>query len=263
MHLIYFGDVVGRDARDALITQVPRLRTTLALDAVIVNGDNAAGGFGITPAVCDQFFQAGVDVICGGDHVWDQKDIPGYIAHEKRLLRPHNFPPRTPGSGFVTVELANGQRLAVLHLLGQVFHREYLDSPFAAAERALEGFALGRQAHAILVDMHAEATSEKQAMGHFLDGRVSAVVGSHTHVPTADARILPKGTAYQTDTGMCGAYDSIIGFAPEGPMQQFLGKMRKARMQPAEGKPTLRALRVRTDDKTGLATEIEALSLEA
>lgn len=263
MHLMFFGDVVGRDGRDGIVKHAPRLRQELALDAVIVNGDNAAGGFGITPAVCHDFFQAGVDVITGGDHIWDQKDIPGYIAHEKRLLRPHNFPPRTPGSGFVTVMLPNGATLAVLHLLGQVFHREYLDSPFAAAERALEGFALGRQAHAILVDMHAEATSEKQAMGHFLDGRVSAVVGSHTHVPTADARILPKGTAYQTDTGMCGVYDSIIGFSPEGPMQQFLGKMRKTRMTPAEGPATLRALRIRTDDRTGLATEVEALEIAA
>lgn len=263
MHLMFFGDVVGRDGRDGIVKHVPRLRQELALDAVIVNGDNAAGGFGITPAICHDFFQAGVDVITGGDHIWDQKDIPGYIAHEKRLLRPHNFPPRTPGSGFVTVTLPNGATLAVLHLLGQVFHREYLDSPFDAAERALEGFGLGRQAHAILVDMHAEATSEKQAMGHFLDGRVSAVVGSHTHVPTADARILPKGTAYQTDTGMCGVYDSIIGFSPEGPMQQFLGKLRKTRMAPAEGLATLRALRIRTDDRTGLATEIEALKIAA
>jgi metallophosphoesterase (TIGR00282 family) len=264
MHLLFLGDIVGRDGRDAVVRQVPKLRQSLGLDAVVVNGDNAAGGFGITPAICHDFFQAGVDVITGGDHIWDQKDIPGYIAHEKRLLRPHNFPPRTPGSGFVIVTLPNGATLAVLHLLGQVFHREYLDSPFTAAEQALEGIRLGHHARAILVDMHAEATSEKQAMGHFLDGRVSAVVGSHTHVPTADAQILPKGTAYQTDTGMCGVYENaIIGFAPEGPMQQFLGKMRRSKMVPAEGAATLRALRIRTDDKTGLATEVEALHIAA
>jgi metallophosphoesterase (TIGR00282 family) len=263
MHLLFFGDVVGRDGRDGIVKHAPLLRESLKLDAVVVNGDNAAGGFGITPAICHDFFQAGVDVITGGDHIWDQKDIPGYIAHEKRLLRPQNFPPRTPGSGFVTVTLQNGATLAVLHLLGQVFHKEYLDNPFTAAEQALEGIHLGRQANAILVDMHAEATSEKNAMGYFLDGRVSAVVGSHTHVPTSDERILPRGTAYQTDTGMCGVYDSIIGFSQEGPMQQFLGKMRKSKMAPAEGKATLRALRIRTNDKTGLATEVEALKIEA
>ncbi|MBY0356167.1 MAG: YmdB family metallophosphoesterase [Rickettsiales bacterium] len=263
MHLMFFGDVVGRDGRDAIVKHVPLLRESLKLDAVIVNGDNAAGGFGITAAICQDFFTAGVDVITGGDHIWDQKDIPGYIAHEKRLLRPHNFPPRTPGSGFVTVTTRSGATLSVLHLLGQVFHREYLDSPFSCAERTLEGFTLTRQAQAIVVDMHAEATSEKNAMGYFLDGRVSAVVGSHTHVPTADARILPAGTAYQTDTGMCGNYNSIIGFSVEGPMQQFLGKMRKSKMQPAEGNVTLRALRIRTDDKTGLATEVEAITLDA
>lgn len=263
MHLLFCGDVVGRDGRDAIVKHVPLLRESLKLDAVIVNGDNAAGGFGISPAICQDFFTAGVDVITGGDHIWDQKDIIGYIAHEKRLLRPYNFPQRTPGSGFVTVTTQSGAKLAVLHLLGQVFHREYLDSPFDCAERALESVGLGRQVQAIFVDMHAEATSEKNAMGFLLDGRVSAVAGSHTHVPTADARILPRGTAYQTDTGMCGVYNSIIGFAPEGPMQQFLGKMRKSKMQPAEGKATIRALRVKTDDKTGLATEIEALAIEA
>lgn len=257
MKILFCGDVVGRAGRDAVLLFLPILRKELALDAVIVNGDNAAGGFGITPQLCDEFFKAGADVITGGDHIWDQKDIPGFIGRQPRLLRPHNFPPKTPGKGWHLLETQSGKRLLVLHLLGQVFHKEHAGCPFACADEVLEAHRLGCSVEAILVDFHAEATSEKNAMGLYLDGRVSGVVGSHTHVPTADARLLPKGTAYQTDTGMCGDYhNSVIGFEKSAPLERFVSKMKKVRLTPANGEGTLCAVLIETDDKTGLATAI-------
>ncbi|MDX2074010.1 MAG: TIGR00282 family metallophosphoesterase [Alphaproteobacteria bacterium] len=262
MKILFCGDVVGRSGREAVQKQVPRLRKEHALDFVVVNGDNAAGGFGINPTICREFFAAGVDVITGGDHIWDQKEIIPTLAVEKRLLRPHNFPVRNPGNGFQIYTLANGEKIAVIHLLGQVFHKESLDCPFAMAEQLLTGFKLGVQANAILVDFHAEATSEKCAMGMFLDGRVSVVVGSHTHIPTADAKILPKGTAYQTDAGMCGDYNSVIGFQPDAPLERFLTKIGKAKLEAATGAATLCGLLVETDDKTGLAVAVQAISLK-
>lgn len=257
MKLLFCGDVVGRAGRDAVLKYLPHLRGEHKPDAVIVSGDNAASGFGITPSVCAEFFQAGVDIVTGGDHVWDQKDIPGYLAKEPRLLRPHNFPPGTPGKGCHLIETKTGRKLLVLHLLGQVFHKEYAPCPFACADEALAAYRLGGTVDAIFVDMHAEATSEKNAMGLYLDGRVSAVIGSHTHVPTADARILPLGTAYMTDAGMCGDYyNTVIGFEKEAPLQRFTSKMKKIRMQPGAGEGTLCSALVELDDKTGLATSI-------
>lgn len=260
MKLLFCGDVVGRSGRDAVKKCVPHLRKEHALDAVVVNVDNAAGGFGVSAETLRDFKGCGIDVLTGGDHVFDQKDAPLLLGNETWLLRPHNFPPSVPGSGCRMFTFPNGKRLLVLHLLGQVFHREYLDSPFTCADAALAPYKLGGNVDAILVDMHAEATSEKQAMGHFLDGRVSAVVGSHTHVPTADARIMPKGTAFQTDCGMCGDYNSIIGFEPAGPMQGFLQKYRKTRMEPASGKGTLAGVII-TIGVNGLATAITPIQL--
>jgi hypothetical protein len=260
MKILFCGDVVGRAGRDAVKKFVPQLRAQHGLDAVIVNVDNAAGGFGINGDVLRDFKSCGIDVMTGGDHVFDQKDAPGLLGQEPRLLRPHNFPPGVPGTGLRTYTLENGKKLTVLHLLGQVFHKEYLDSPFRCAEAALAGLTLGGTTDAIVVDMHAEATSEKMAMGKFLDGKVSLVVGSHTHVPTADARILPHGTGYMTDAGMCGDYDSIIGFEPTGPMQQFMLKYRKIRMEPASGPGTLSAVLVELGGN-GLATAITPIQL--
>lgn len=262
MKILFCGDVVGRSGRDAITYHVPRLREKHDLNAVIVNVDNAAGGFGITAEIMREFERAGVDIMTGGDHVFDQKDALSLLSREPKLLRPHNFPTTVAGSGCKLYDIKGGKKLLVLHLLGQVFHKEYLDSPFACAEAALAPYKLGSNVDAILVDMHAEATSEKMAMGGFLDGRVSAVVGSHTHVPTADCRVLKNGTAYQTDTGMCGDYDSIIGFEPTGPMQQFLNKTRKVRMEPASGTATLSAALI-TLKPTGLAESIEYLALRA
>lgn len=251
---------MGRSGRQAVINYVPILKEKLKLDAVIVNADNAAGGFGVTAEVCKEFFDIGVDVITGGDHIWDQKDTFAYIAREPRLLRPHNFPASVPGSG-AYVATIRGKKLLVAHVLGQVFHKEYLSCPFAAMDELLNRYTLGGTVQAIFVDVHAEATSEKMAMGRYLDGRVSAVVGSHTHIPTADARILSKGTAYQTDGGMCGDYESVIGFQEDVPLYSFLHKMRRQRMEPANGEGTLCAVYVETDDKTGLAHSIRHLKI--
>lgn len=262
MKILYCGDIVGRAGRDVVKRRVPELRREHNLDAVIVNVDNAAGGFGINGDALRDLKACGIDVMPGGDHVFDQKDAPSLLGQEQRLLRPHNFPPGTPGTGLRTFTLDNGKRLTVLHLLGQVFHKEYLDSPFTCAEAALKGITLGGTTDAIVVDMHAEATSEKMAMGVFLDGKVSLVVGSHTHVPTADCRILAGGTAYQTDAGMCGDYNNtIIGFDPEGPMQQFLQKRRKIRMEPGSGAGTLCGCIVELG-ANGLATSITPIQVQ-
>lgn len=259
MRLLFLGDIMGRSGRDAVVEAVPALRAAEKLDAVVASGDNAAGGFGITPAIAKDLFACGVDVITGGDHVWDQKETYSYLAQEKRLLRPHNFPAKTPGSGQYTVTLPNGKKLLVLHLLGQVFHKESTDCPFATADRLLEAVRLGAGVQAILLDFHAEATSESCAMGLYLDGRVSGVVGSHTHIPTADARILPKGTAYHTDAGMCGDYNSVIGFEASGPLERFLTKIPKSKMEPATGKATVCGTLIETDDKSGLAIFCRAI----
>ena len=260
MKILFLGDVVGRSGRDAVVKHLKQLKKEWALDFIVVNGDNAAAGFGITPAICKEFYDAGADCITGGDHIWDQKEIVPYLSTEKRLLRPQNFPARTPGRGHNIYTNAAGKKVLVIHLLGQVFHREHSECPFAAADAILDTIKMPAAVSAIVVDFHAEATSEMMAMGKYLDGRVSMVVGSHTHVPTADARILPKKTAYQTDAGMCGDYDSVIGFAPEGPMEKFLSKIPKfGKLEPASGEATLCGLLAETDDATGLARECKTI----
>ena len=259
MRLLFLGDIMGRAAREAVIRQVPMLRTQYQLDFVVVNGENSAGGFGITPDIADALFEAGVDVISTGNHVWDQQSISGYIAEEPRLLRPLNFPAGTPGRGVGLFEVGD-KRVLVINVMGQLF-MESLDEPFAAVERELSACPLGAVADAIIVDVHAEATSEKMAMGHFCDGRASLVVGTHTHVPTADAQILPNGTAYQTDAGMCGDYDSVIGMEKEEPVNRFVTKLRGSRFGPAQGTPTLCGVIVETDDATRAAKAIHPLRM--
>src|SRR5690606_32516541 len=195
---LFCGDLVGRSGREVVLEHLPRLRCELALDFVVVNGENAAAGFGITEKICAQLYAAGVDVITTGNHVWDQRETVGFIDRDPRLLRPQNYPPGTPGRGIGAYQTARGRRVVVLNLMGRLF-MDPLDDPFAALERELSVHRLGETADAVIVDVHAEATSEKMAMGHLADGRASLVVGTHTHVPTADCQILPKGTAYQTD----------------------------------------------------------------
>ena len=260
MRLLLCGDVVGRSGRDVVCGNLARLRRELGLDFVVVNGENAAGGFGITDKICRQFYDAGADVITTGNHVWDRREIIATIDGDRRLLRPHNFPPGTPGRGAGTYEAPGGRKVLVINLMGRLF-MDALDDPFACVERELERHRLGRDADAIVVDIHAEATSEKQAIGHMLDGRVSMVVGTHTHVPSADARILAGGTAFQTDVGMCGDYDSVIGIKKSASIMRFVRKMRTEPMTPAEAEATLCAVYVETDDKTGLARAAAPLRL--
>jgi metallophosphoesterase (TIGR00282 family) len=255
VRLLYCGDVVGKSGRDAVCALIPDLRRRLDLDFVIVNGENAAHGFGITEEICHGFYAAGVDVITTGNHVWDRREIIGYIGSDRRLLRPLNYPEGTPGIGAHVYAGGNGHRVMVLQVMGRLF-MDPLDDPFGAAERALRNHRLGVSVDCIVADIHAEATSEKMAFGHVLDGRVSLVVGTHSHVPTADAHILAGGTAYMTDIGMCGDYDSVIGMVKAGAIARFISKMPTGRLEPAGGEATLCAVFVETDAESGLAKRI-------
>ncbi len=260
MNIVFFGDIVGRRAREELIARLPDIRQHLKVDFVAVNGENTAGGFGITEDIANALYDAGVDVITLGNHAWDQPETLGHIAREPRLLRPANYPVSTPGQGVGFYQTAQGSQILVITLLGQVF-MEILEDPFIRLEQELAMCTLGENADAIIVEIHGEASSEKMAIGHFCDGRATMVVGSHTHVPTADAQILPAGTAYQTDMGMCGDYNSIIGMEKEEPLYRFTTKLRRGRFTPAQDTPTLCGTLVRVDMKTGLATHIEAIRL--
>jgi len=256
MKVLFFGDVVGRLARETLCDKLPQLRQRFEPDFIAVNAENSAGGFGVTPQICHQLIEAGTHCITTGDHVWDQDTLAAELEKNPALVRAANFPPRTPGRGIQRFQTAQGQTVVVLHLMGQVFMKEHLDSPFTAADKALEPYTLGKNCQAILVDIHGEATSEKMAMAHYLDGRVSLVVGTHTHIPTNDAQILEGGTAYQTDLGMCGDYNSVIGFKKEAPLKQFLYK-RRGRMSPAMSETTLCGVMAKIDTQTGHALSIE------
>ena len=258
MKLLFCGDIVGRSGREAVTGRLPGLRDEFALDFVIANGENAAGGYGITAKICDELFAAGVDAISGGNHSWDQREALGFIDREPRLLRPQNFPDGTPGRGAAVFDVPGGRKVLVLNVMGRLF-MDPLDDPFGCVERELAKHRLGATVQAIVVDVHAEATSEKMAMGHFVDGRASLCVGTHTHVPTADAMILPGGTAYQSDAGMCGDYDSVIGMDKAAPLARFTRKLPTARLSVAGGEGTLCGVYVETDDKTGLATKIAPL----
>jgi len=257
----FFGDVVGRAGRKAVTTHIPRLRDDLKLDAVIVNAENMAGGFGVTQSTCESLFDAGVDVLTLGNHSFDNPAGISVIDNEARLLRPCNYPKgQVPGRGAGLYEIGN-YRLLVINVMGRVF-MEALDDPFIAVRKELDAAPLGMVADAVIVDIHAEATSEKQAMGYFCDGDASLVVGTHTHTPTADARILPGGTAFQTDAGMCGDYNSIIGMESEEPLRRFTTRMRGGRFQPASGEATLCGVFVETDNATGLARRIEPIRID-
>jgi metallophosphoesterase (TIGR00282 family) len=260
MRLLFLGDIVGRPGRTAVTERLPALREKWRLDCVVINGENAAGGFGITEAICDEILLAGADAITLGNHAFDQREALVFIERQPRLVRPANYPPGTPGRGATLVETRAGARVLVVNLLGRIFI-DPLDDPFAAADREIEACPLREAADAILVDVHAEATSEKQAFGHHLDGRVTVVVGTHTHVPTADHRILPGGTAYQSDAGMCGDYDSILGMQKDEPVRRFLQKTPGSRLEAANGPGTISGFAVETDDRTGLAVRVAAVRL--
>ena len=256
MRLLFCGDIVGRPGRAAVVDHLADLRKRLALDFVVANGENAAGGFGITGKICQELFEAGVDAITGGNHIWDQREVLSYIDGEPRLLRPQNYPASTPGRGSGLFTAPKGRKVLVVSVMGRLF-MDALDDPFACVERELAKHRLGAGAQAIILDVHAEATSEKMAMGHAVDGRVSLCVGTHTHVPTADTMILPGGTAYQSDAGMCGDYDSVIGMDKAVPIARFTRKLPTERLSVARGEGTLCAVFVETDDKNGLALRAE------
>ena len=261
MRLLFCGDVVGRSGRDAIVEHLPGLRKDLKLDFVVVNGENAASGFGITEKICKQLFECGADVVSGGNHSWDQRECITYINKETRLLRPLNFPEGTPGRGAALYEAPGGRKVMVMNAMGRVF-MDPLDDPFAAISKILDRYKMGQQGlSAVIVDFHGEATSEKMAMGHFLDSKVSLVVGTHTHIPTADHMVLTGGTAYQSDVGMTGDYDSVIGMKKEVPIARFTRKMPTERMSPATGEATLSAIYVETDDRTGLAKRVEPVRI--
>ena len=260
MRFAFFGDVVGRSGRDGLADHLPDLRRRLGLEFVIVNAENAAAGFGITENTARELFAAGADCLTLGNHSWDQKEALTYIVREPRLIRPVNYPilSDAPGRGSQLFETERGLRILVINVLGRV-HMDALDDPFAAVERELNACPLGLAADAAVVDIHAEATSEKMAMGHFCDGRASLVVGTHTHVPTADCQILNNGTAYQTDAGACADYDSVIGNQKDEPIRRFTTRISQGRFKPAEGPATVCGLYLETDEATGLGRRIEPI----
>ncbi|UUX51722.1 TIGR00282 family metallophosphoesterase [Nisaea acidiphila] len=260
MRVLFLGDVVGRAGREAVHDRLPELRERLSVDFAIVNGENAAGGFGITPDIAEALFDAGADVITTGNHAFDKREILTYFDAEPRLLRPANFPPETNGKGSGLYPTRDGRHVLVANVILRLF-MDTSDCPFRAAEKIVEECPLGYGADFIFIDMHGEATSEKLALGHFLDGRASAVVGTHTHVPTADHMVLPGGTAYMTDAGMCGAYDSVIGMNKEAPVERFLSKTARPRLEAADGPATVSGLLVISDDATGLATHAEPVRL--
>jgi metallophosphoesterase (TIGR00282 family) len=260
VRILFLGDVVGRTGRDALTRELPGLRARLALDLVVVNGENASHGFGLAPEMARAFLAAGADVITLGNHAWDRKEIIPYLEEERRVIRPINFPPGTPGHGAVVAELPGGRRALVVNVMGRLF-MDALDDPFRSVQAELAKHRLGQTVQATVIDIHAEATSEKQAFAHSFDGMASLVVGTHTHVPTADHRILPGGTAFQSDAGMCGDYDSVIGMQKGGAALRFWRKLPGEKLAPAEGEATLCGLFVETDDATGLARAVAPLRL--
>jgi metallophosphoesterase (TIGR00282 family) len=252
--------VVGRSGRVAVLETLPKLRARYRADFVVVNGENAAGGFGISEAILTELLEAGADVVTTGNHVWDQRETVVFIERHDRLLRPINFPPGTPGKGAGLFKAANGMDVLVINAQGRVFMAD-LDDPFSAIERELEACGLKSGADAIMIDFHAEATSEKEAMAHFVDGRVSAVIGTHTHVPTADEQILRGGTAYISDAGMCGDFDSVLSMDKEEPINRFLTKIASRRFAPSLGEATICGLGIEIDDATGLARAIAPVRL--
>jgi metallophosphoesterase (TIGR00282 family) len=255
LRILFIGDVVGRTGRDAIVEHLPKAIADWKIDLAVVNGENAAGGFGITEAIYNDFIDAGADAVTLGNHSWNQKEALVFIERAPRLVRPINYMPGTPGRGAALIETRNGQRALVINALGRLF-MEPVDDPFAMIDREIEACPLRQAADAIVVDFHCEATSEKQGAGHFCDGRVSLVVGTHTHIPTSDHQILPNGTAYMTDAGMTGDYDSIIGMQKAEPLRRFTTGIPSGRFEPATGVATMSGIAVETDDATGLAIRV-------
>ncbi len=257
--MLFLGDVMGRAGRAAVTQRLAGLRAEWGLDFVVVNGENATSGMGLSGEHAKALFEAGADCVTLGDHAFDQKDTASYIEGEPRLLRPINFSKVAPGRGWRVFNATQGRKVLVAQVLGRVFMKRPFDDPFSAVEQVLKTHPLGGAVQATVVDVHAEATSEKMGMGHWCDGQASLVVGTHTHVPTGDAQILPGGTAYLTDAGMCGDYDSVIGMEKMEPLRRFITGMPKARFEPALGEATLSGVYIETDDRTGRATKVRMI----
>ncbi|ADM08436.1 hypothetical protein PB2503_01787 [Parvularcula bermudensis HTCC2503] len=260
MRLGFLGDVMGRAGRNAVLDNIGHLKSSLGIDFLIINVENAAGGFGITTALVNDFMDAGADCLTTGNHAFDQRDDLGVFETEPAMIRPANYPSSCPGRGAALLAGGGELQVLVVQVLGQRFMNP-IDDPVSAIERELDGLVLGQDADAIVIDVHAEASSEKYALGHYLDGRVTAVVGSHTHVPTADFQVLPGGTAFHSDAGMCGDYDSVIGMEKAGPVESMVSKMRSGRMVPASGPATICGTVIDSDPKTGLAQAVYPLRL--
>ena len=261
MKILFLGDVMGRAGRAAIVERLPGLRAEWGLDFIVVNGENASSGAGLTGEHAKLLLAAGVDCLTLGDHAFDQKDMLSFIEQEQRIIRPLNFSKIAPGRGARLFTDARGRKVLVTQVLGQVFMKRPFDDPFSAVDTVLKQHPLGGLAQAIIVDVHCEATSEKMAMGHWCDGRASLVVGTHTHVPTGDAQILQGGTGYLTDAGMCGDYNSVIGMEKLEPLRRFITGMPKERFQPANGPATLSGVYVETDDRTGRAEKVRMIRI--
>jgi metallophosphoesterase (TIGR00282 family) len=254
MKILFLGDVMGRSGRTAVAEHLPRLRRDWKLDFVVLNGENATGGVGLSAAHAALLLEAGADCVTLGDHAFDQREMLGYIEQDARVVRPLNYAKAAPGRGARFFDAPGGRRVFVAVALGQIFMKRPFDDPFSALDAALKPATLGGAANAVIVEIHAEATSEKMAVAHWCDGRASLVVGTHTHIPTADTQVLARGTAYQTDAGMCGDYDSVIGMDKLEPITRFVTGMSKGRFAPADGEATLAGVYLETDDATGRAT---------
>ena len=263
MKILFLGDVVGPSGRKVIFENLPTIIRKKKLDFVVVNGENSADpGVGITKDIANEFFEIGVDVISTGNHVWDQKEALEFIKFEKRLLRPFNLEKGSPGNGYGVFQSKNNKRVAVINLMGNVFMKK-CDDVFEAAKKFINTIHLKKEADFIVVDIHGEITSEKMAMGYLFDGKATLVVGTHTHVPTSDHTIMEKGTAYQTDVGMCGDYKSVIGMNRDNSLKKFLKDPSAVKHYPSLGKATISGIMVVADDKTGLATKVEPIVVGA
>lgn len=260
MRIFYCGDVVGRPGREAVLSNISEIRDKYKIDVFIANVENSAHGFGATPAICKDFLGKGVDILVMGNHSFQQRDLVPFLNENKRIIRPINYPPHMSGRGFVEFETLNGKKILIIQVLGRLF-MEAIDCPIQKIDEVLKNYTLGKNIDAIFVDIHAEATSEKLAFGHYMDGKVSVVAGTHTHIPTADAHILEHGTAYITDVGMCGDYNSVLGFEKQEPINRLICRCSSGRLNIAKGKGTLWGIFVETDDKTGLAKSIEQIRI--
>lgn len=258
MNILFLGDVMGKSGRQVLKNELPQLKRDLQIDTVIVNGENAAGGFGITPKICEEFYELGVNVITTGNHVWDQKEIIPYISKDNYILRPHNFPQSVPGKGFVIYKDAMDRKVLVINVMARLF-MDPLNDPIETIYNILDNYKIGENVSAIIIDVHGEASSEKMAIGHTFDGIVSFIIGTHTHIPTLDAQILENGTAFQSDAGMCGDYDSVIGGEKEGWVARFKHKMPTGRINVSSGEATLCGVFVCINDTDGMAVHIEPI----